>query len=71
MIIKGFGGIFWRTNNLEEIKKWYSKVLNIEIENWNGAIVTPQSDNETIFSFFSENDAYFSNRTTSDVKLSS
>ncbi|MGB7998509.1 MAG: glyoxalase, partial [Anaerobacillus sp.] len=59
MLIKGFGGIFWRTKNLEEIKKWYSKVLNIEIENWNGAIVRPQSDNETIFSFFSEEDAYF------------
>ena len=59
MIIKGFGGIFWRTKNLEDIKKWYSKVLKIEIENWNGTIITPQSGNETIFSFFSENDRYF------------
>ena len=59
MIIKGFGGIFWRTKNLEDIKKWYSKVLKIEIENWNGTIITPQSGNETIFSFFSESDPYF------------
>ena len=59
MNITGFGGIFWRTKNLEEIKKWYSKVLNIEIENWNGTIIKPQSDNETVFSFFSESDSYF------------
>ncbi|MED2203518.1 glyoxalase, partial [Bacillus thuringiensis] len=25
-MIKGFGGIFWRTKNLEVIKKWYSEV---------------------------------------------
>lgn len=59
MIIKGIGGVFWRTNNLEEIKQWYSRVLNLEIENWNGAIISPQSDNKTIFSFFSESDSYF------------
>ncbi|WP_397538638.1 VOC family protein [Rummeliibacillus pycnus] len=59
MNIKGFGGIFWRTKNLEDIKKWYSNVLNIEIENWNGTIIKPQSGNETIFSFFSEDDRYF------------
>ncbi|MFJ7646405.1 VOC family protein [Lysinibacillus sp. NPDC097279] len=59
MNIKGFGGIFWRTKNLEDIKQWYSKVLNMEIEGWNGAIITPQADNETIFSFFTEDDGYF------------
>ncbi|RLQ94480.1 VOC family protein [Falsibacillus albus] len=59
MKIEGFGGIFWRTKNLEDIKSWYSKVLNIEIENWNGAILTPQPGNETVFSFFTEDDPYF------------
>lgn len=58
-MIKGFGGIFWRTKNLEETKKWYSGVLKIEIENWNGTVIKPQSGNETIFSFFTENDSYF------------
>ncbi len=33
--------------------------MNIEIKNWNGTIITPQSDNETVFSFFSESDSYF------------
>ncbi|MDM5360759.1 glyoxylase I family protein [Peribacillus sp. B2I2] len=58
-MIKGFGGIFWRTKNLEVIKKWYSEVLKIEIENWNGTVIKPQLGNETIFSFFTENDSYF------------
>jgi len=58
-MIKGFGGIFWRTKNLEATKKWYSEVLKIEIGSWNGAIIKPQAGNETIFSFFSETDSYF------------
>ncbi|MES9684284.1 glyoxalase [Bacillus sp. AFS001701] len=58
-MIKGVGGIFWRTKNLDALKKWYSKVLNVEIENWNGTIIKPDSENETIFSFFTEEDNYF------------
>lgn len=58
-MIKGFGGIFWRTKNLEAVKKWYSEVLQIEIGEWNGAIIKPQSGNETIFSLFAENNSYF------------
>ncbi|MFT8310170.1 MAG: VOC family protein [Sporolactobacillus sp.] len=58
-MIKGVGGIFWRTKNLEVVKKWYSDVLKIEIENWNGTMIKPQLGNETIFSFFTENDRYF------------
>ncbi|GGA24405.1 VOC family protein [Psychrobacillus lasiicapitis] len=58
-MIKGFGGIFWRTKNLEAVKKWYSEVLQIEIDNWNGTVIKPEEGNETIFSFFTENDTYF------------
>ncbi len=58
-MIKGFGGIFWRTGNLEVVKKWYSEVLKIEIDNWNGTIIKPHSGNETAFSFFTEDDPYF------------
>lgn len=59
MMIKGFGGIFWRTKNLDALKKWYSEVLKIEMEDWNGTIIKPQSGNETIFSFFTQDDPYF------------
>ncbi|OCT17251.1 glyoxalase [Paenibacillus pectinilyticus] len=58
-MIKGFGGIFWRTKNLEVISKWYSDVLKIQIEDWNGTVIKPQVGNETIFSFFTESDSYF------------
>lgn len=58
-MIKGFGGIFWRTKNPEALKKWYSEVLKLEIEDWNGTVIKPQPGNETIFSFFTENDSYF------------
>ena len=58
-MIKGFGGIFWRTKNLDVVKKWYSEVLKIEINNWNMTIIKPDSENETIFSFFTEDDSYF------------
>ncbi|MFD0050559.1 VOC family protein [Actinomycetes bacterium NPDC127524] len=58
-MIKGFGGVFWRTKNLDATKKWYSAVFKINIENWNGTIIKPQSGNETIFSFFAEDDSYF------------
>jgi glyoxylase I family protein len=58
-LIKGIGGIFWRTNNLDAMKKWYKKVLKLEMEDWNGTIIKPQSETETIFSFFTEEDAYF------------
>jgi len=58
-MIKGFGGVFWRTNHLEVVKKWYSEVLMIEIGDWNGTMIQPQSGNETIFAFFSENDSHF------------
>src|SRR5690606_8536350 len=59
MMIKGIGGIFCKTKNLEVIKKWYSEVLKMDIEDWNGTVIKPQSGSETIFSFFAENDNYF------------
>lgn len=58
-MIKGFGGIFWRTKHLDEVKKWYSEVLKIEMGDWNGTMIKPDPENETIFSFFKEDDPYF------------
>jgi predicted enzyme related to lactoylglutathione lyase len=58
-MIKGFGGILWRSKNPEVVKKWYSEVLKLEIESWNGTVIKPQQGNETIFSFFTEDDRYF------------
>jgi predicted enzyme related to lactoylglutathione lyase len=57
--IIGFGGVFWRTKQMDTLKTWYSEVLGIPMEEWNGAIITPGSGNQTVFSFFSEESDYF------------
>jgi predicted enzyme related to lactoylglutathione lyase len=58
-MIVGFGGVFWRTGNLDVVKKWYSDVLKLDIEQWNGTVIRPRPGNETIFSFFAADDRYF------------
>ncbi len=59
MKIKGFGGIFWRTQDVHTLKNWYKEVLGISMEDWNGTIVKPDADNETILSFFKQESEYF------------
>ncbi|CAG9622494.1 VOC family protein [Sutcliffiella rhizosphaerae] len=59
MQIKGFGGVFYRSRNVEELKGWYQKVLNIDMQEWGGAIISPQRDNITVFSLFTESSDYF------------
>ena len=58
-MIKGFGGVFWRTKNMESVKRWYSEVLQLDLADWNGTVIKPQTGNETVFSLFEENDSYF------------
>jgi glyoxylase I family protein len=58
-MLKGFGGVFWRTKNVDVVKNWYSKVFKIDLEAWNGTVIKPQLGNETIFSLFTEDNSYF------------
>lgn len=59
MNILGFGGVFLRSKNPNEVKEWYQKVLDINFEDWNGTIMEPKVGNETVFSFFMEDNTYF------------
>lgn len=59
MKIKGFGGVFWRSKDIDSLKKWYEKTLGISMGDWNGTIIKPDADNETIFSLFKEDSEYF------------
>ncbi|MCM3117040.1 glyoxalase [Neobacillus sp. MER 74] len=60
MKVLGFGGIFWRSKNIETLKKWYNDVLGIPMDNdWNMTIITPGAENKTAFSFFTEDNEYF------------
>jgi len=58
-MIKGFGGVFWRTKNIDIVKKWYSDVFKIDLGEWNGTVIKPQVGNQTIFSLFTEDNSYF------------
>ncbi|HZH58182.1 MAG TPA: VOC family protein [Metabacillus sp.] len=59
MKIKGFGRIFWRTKDVDSLKNWYKETLGISLEEWNGTVIKPDADNETIFSLFKESSNYF------------
>ncbi|MDF2690243.1 MAG: glyoxalase [Gammaproteobacteria bacterium] len=59
MRIKGFGGIFWRTRDIDALKQWYNETLLISLQEWNGTVIKPDSDNETIFSLFKHESEYF------------
>jgi lactoylglutathione lyase len=59
MKIKGFGGIFLRSKDVVSLKNWYKETLGISMGDWNGTIIKPDADNETIFSLFNENSDYF------------
>ncbi|TQR13766.1 VOC family protein [Psychrobacillus soli] len=59
MKIKGFGGVFWRSKDVDSLKKWYEETLGISMGDWNATIIKPDVDNETIFSFFKEDSEYF------------
>ncbi|KGP73423.1 VOC family protein [Pontibacillus yanchengensis] len=58
-MIKGFGGIFLRTSEMDTVKKWYKDVLKIDIEDWNGTVISPAKGNETVFAFFADESNYF------------
>ncbi|WOV89221.1 glyoxalase [Sporosarcina oncorhynchi] len=58
-MVKGFGGVFWRSKDVDGLKKWYKEVLGISMEDWNGTVLKSNSDNETILSFFKESNDYF------------
>lgn len=59
MKVIGFGGIFLRSKNLDEMKKWYEQVFGLSIGEWYGTAVQPKEGNMTIFSFFKEDSTYF------------
>ncbi|MBO7743363.1 VOC family protein [Paenibacillus sp. MWE-103] len=58
-MITGFGGIFWRTKNLEATKKWYNDALGLDINDWNLTMIKAREGTETIFSLFTEENDYF------------
>lgn len=59
MKIKGFGGVFLRSKDVDGLKKWYEDTLGISMGEWNGTIMKPDAESETVFSLFKEENSYF------------
>jgi predicted enzyme related to lactoylglutathione lyase len=64
--VTGIGGIFFNSDNLEETKKWYTKNLGIEINDWGSSsfesrnIDRPDEINSLQWKPFKKGDEYFS-----------
>ena len=64
--VTGIGGIFFYSDNLKEMKEWYTKNLGIEINNWGSArfesrnINKPDEINSLQWKPFKKGDEYFS-----------
>lgn len=59
MKVLGVGGVFIRTNKANEMIEWYDKVLDLNLEAWNGTAFVPTESNMTIFSLFEEDTDYY------------
>lgn len=59
MKVLGFGGVFWRTEDVEKLRNWYKEVLGIPLdEQWNVATFPP-NPSESLFSLFTNESSYF------------
>ena len=62
----GIGGIFFLSDNLKEVKEWYTKNLGIEINNWGSSsfesrnVNKPEEINSLQWKPFKKGDEYFS-----------
>ena len=64
--VVGIGGIFFYSDNLKEMKEWYTKNLGIEINDWGSAsfesrnVNKPDEINSLQWKPFKKGDEYFS-----------
>ena len=62
----GIGGIFFLSDNLKEVKEWYTKNLGIEINDWGSSsfefrnVNRPEEINSLQWKPFKKGDEYFS-----------
>ena len=59
MKVLGIGGVFVRAKNVQKMIEWYDKVLEVNLEAWNGTAFVPTENNMTIFSMFDMKSDYF------------
>ncbi|MCK9471321.1 MAG: VOC family protein [Bacilli bacterium] len=59
MKVLGIGGVFFKTKNMKKMIEWYDRILDVNLEAWNGTAFIPTENNMTIFSLFEEKTDYF------------
>jgi len=63
--VTGIGGIFFKADNPEKLREWYTKHLQLPIEDWGGASFkwrekeNPEREGYTIWSPFEADTDYF------------
>lgn len=62
--VTGIGGIFFKSQNPDELRQWYERHLGIKSENWGTVfpwreVDEPQKEGYTVWSPFSEKTSYF------------
>jgi len=62
--VLGIGGVFFKSRDPEALRAWYTRVLGIEMNDWGGAVFTPDAmaahpGAATVFSLFSADTDYF------------
>jgi predicted enzyme related to lactoylglutathione lyase len=61
--VQGIGGIFFKSQNPEALRQWYSQHLGIKIEEWGGSVMFTEAGQKNpgyqIWSIFAAETEYF------------
>lgn len=55
--VTGIGGVFFKANDPEALRKWYATHLGIEVQDWGGAVF-PDANGNTVWSIFASTTKY-------------
>jgi predicted enzyme related to lactoylglutathione lyase len=57
--VAGIGGVFFRGQEHEQLREWYSNALGIELEDYGGRAFQAESGDVTVWSIFPGDTEYF------------
>jgi predicted enzyme related to lactoylglutathione lyase len=57
--VQGIGGVFFRARDPDTLGRWYEQHLGIDISDWGGKVFRAGAGDETVWSPFKADTAYF------------
>jgi predicted enzyme related to lactoylglutathione lyase len=57
--VTGIGGVFVRARDPEALAAWYAEHLGLEVEDWNGAVISYRGGETLVWSAFPAETEYF------------